>query len=284
MADISVIVLTMGDRPDGLRAAVASARQQVGVGIEVIVVANGVAADGLDLDDAVIVHAEHNLGVPGGRNLGAKHATAALLAFLDDDAWYVDETVLARCAMAFGDHSTLGAVALRIVDERGETAHRHVPRVGARGVDRSGEVTGFLGGAAVIRARAFDDVGRYPAVFTYAMEETDLALRLADHGWTIHYDGRPAVFHPATEPGRHPRAAEHTMRNRVWLAHRNLPAGLAVLYVLDWLAISAARDPRHAAALVRAAIAAWRTRPGPRRPIGWSTVVRLTRLGRPPVV
>ena len=102
-------------------------------------------------------------------------------------------------------------------------------------------MTGFLGGAAVIRARAFDDVGRYPAVFAYAMEETDLALRLADHGWTIHYDGRPAVFHPATEPGRHPRAAEHTMRNRVWLAHRNLPAGLAVLYVLDWLAISAAR-------------------------------------------
>ena len=57
------------------------------------------------------------------------------------------------------------------------------------------------------------------------------------------------MFHPATEPGRHPRAAEHTMRNRVWLAHRNLPAGLAVLYVLDWLAISAARDPRHGAAL-----------------------------------
>ena len=127
-------------------------------------------------------------------------------------------------------------------------------------------------------------MGRYPATFTYLMEETDLALRLVDHGWTIHYDGRPAVFHPATEPGRHARAAEHTMRNRVWLAHRNLPAGFAVLYVLDWLAISAARDPRHAAALVRAAIAAWRTRPGPRRPIGYSTVARLTRLGRPPVI
>ena len=284
MPDLSVVVLTMGDRPDALRAAIASARRQRGVDVELVVVANGVATSTLGLEGVVAVEAEHNLGVPGGRNLGAAHAAAPLLAFLDDDARFVDDDVLARCATAFDADPMLGVVAMRIVDERGRTAQRHVPRLGARGAERSGPVAGFLGGAAVIRAAAFDDAGDYPAAFVYAMEETDLALRLVNRGWTIRYDARPAVFHPATEPSRHAHAAEHTMRNRVWLAHRNLPAPLATGYVLDWLVISAWRDPCRLPALVRAAHSGWRTRPGPRRPIRWATVGRLVRLGRPPVV
>ncbi len=70
--------------------------------------------------------------------------------------------------------------------------------------DRSGPVTAFLGGAVVIRRAAFEQVGGYAADFRYAMEETDLALRLIDDGWTIHYDGTPAVIHPRTDPSRHP--------------------------------------------------------------------------------
>jgi GT2 family glycosyltransferase len=282
--DLSVIILTMGDRPGGLRSAIASARGQANVELEVVVVANGVAAGALDLEDVVVVETERNLGVPGGRNVGAAHAVGPLLAFLDDDARFVDEDALARCARLFRDHPRLGVVALRIVDEWGQTARRHVPRVGAGGADRSGPVAGFLGGAVVIRAAAFDDAGGYPGSFTYAMEESDLALRLVDRGWTIHYERGPAVFHPATDPGRHARAAEHTMRNRVWLAHRNLPAPVAVLYVLNWLSISALRDPGNAVSVLRAALAGWRTRQGPRAPIRWSTVARLTRRGRPPII
>ena len=36
MADISVVVLTMGDRPESLRAAIESARAQRGVDIELL--------------------------------------------------------------------------------------------------------------------------------------------------------------------------------------------------------------------------------------------------------
>ncbi len=69
----------------------------------------------------------------------------------------------------------------------------------------------------------------YAADFRYAMEETDLALRLVDRDWTIRYDATPAVVHPRTDPARHPGAAERTMRNRVWLAYRNLPTTLALV-------------------------------------------------------
>jgi GT2 family glycosyltransferase len=231
-----------------------------------------------------VVELAENAGIPGGRNVGAERAAAALVAFLDDDARFLDSGVLARCAEALRSRPALGAVALRIVDEDGRTARRHVPRVGARDPGHSGSVTAFLGGAVVVRAAAFHAVDGYPAPFVYSMEETDLALRLIDNGWEIHYDGIPAVFHPATDPGRHPAATERTMRNRVWLAHRTLPAPVAALYVVNWLALSALRRPTQTRSLLRAVVGGWRSRPGPRAPIRWRTVARLTRLRRPPII
>jgi GT2 family glycosyltransferase len=286
--DVSVVVLTRGDRPTELRAALHSALAQRDVAVEIVVVANGVGADAIPaLGDARVrlVTVPENLGIPGGRNVGSEHASAPLLAYLDDDATFADSGVLARSLAAFGEDPRLGVIALRIVDERGETARRHVPRLGSGRPDRSGAVTAFLGGAAVMRRAAREEVGGYAAEFRYAMEETDLALRLVDRGWSIRYDGAPAVVHPRTDPARHPGSAERTMRNRVWLAYRNLPAPLALCYVANWLVVSAVRQPRRAGDLVRGVADGWRTRPRAQRaPIRWHTVARLTRLGRPPIL
>jgi GT2 family glycosyltransferase len=286
-ADLSVVILTMGNRPAELAASVHSALRQSGVAVDVVVVANGAPASEIELDGdrITIVEASENLGIPGGRNFGAAQSTAELVAFLDDDARFADNRVLARSADAFAADPRLSALALRIVDEAGKTARRHVPRIGSLNPDRSGPATAFLGGAVVIRRAAFDGAGRYPAAFTYAMEETDLALRLIDRGWTIHYDGTPAVIHPRSDPARHHGAAERTMRNRVWLAYRNLPAPLAALYVANWLAISAIRSPRSVRTQLSGLRAGWSDRPrGERAPIRWRTASRLTRLGRPPIV
>lgn len=285
--DISVVLLTMGDRRAELTDAIGSATSQRGIDVEIVVVANGVAATEIGVppgSGTVLVELPENRGIPGGRNVGAVAATAPLIAFLDDDARYVDTDVLARTRTMFRENAQLGAVALRLVDENGTTARRHIPRIGARDADRSGPVTAFLGGAAVIRRAAFDGAGCYPEEFVYAMEETDLALRMVDRGWEIHYDGHPAVYHPASEPTRHSGAAERTMRNRVWLAHRNLPAPIAVAYVLNWLTASIIRRPADARHLLRSTINGWRTRPGPRAPIAWRTVWHLVRLGRPPLI
>lgn len=285
--EVSVVILTTGARPAELRAAVDSALRQDGPIVEIVVVANGTSADlGLPSDDRVrIVSSAENLGIPGGRNFGATQAVAPVVAFLDDDARLIEVDTLAASARAFAANPQLGVVALRIVDDDGQTARRHVPRVGAGGADRSGPATAFLGGAVVIRREAFERAGRYPTDFRYAMEETDLALRLVDDGWTIQYESTPAVVHPRTDPTRHPEAASRTMRNRVWLAYRNLPAPLAVVYVANWLVISAIRQPGQLAELFQGIGDGWSTRPrGQRAPIRWRTVVRLTRLGRPPIV
>lgn len=282
-----MVILTMGDRPQALRAAVTSALGQSGVDLEVLVVANGCPPEALALDDDArlrVLASPTNLGIPGGRNLGVAEAVGTVVAFLDDDARYLAPDVLRAQLELFAADDRLAVVAQRIVDEHGRTARRHVPRLGAGDPDRSGPVAAFLGGAALVRRDAFEAVGGYPAPFVYAMEETDLSWRLVDAGWRLRYDARPAVEHPATEPTRHAGAIGTTMRNRVWMVHRCLPVPLAVAYIAGWTAVTLVRAPSSIGTVGRAIVTAWRTRPGPRRPIRWRTVVELTRLGRPPLL
>ncbi len=282
-----MVILTTGQRPRELRAAVTSALGQSAVTHEVVVVANGCPPDelGLDHDARVrVLGSPTNLGIPGGRNLGVAEAGAPVVAFLDDDARYLTPDVLRAHLDLFDADARLAVVAQRIVDEQGRTARRHVPRLGTGDPDRSGPVAAFLGGASLVRRDAFVGVGGYPAQFMYAMEETDLSWRLVDAGWRLRYDARPAVEHPATEPTRHPGAIATTMRNRVWMVHRCLPLLLAVVYVTGWAAVTLVRAPSRAGSIARAIVSGWRTRPGPRRPISWRAVGELTRLGRPPLL
>ena len=76
-----------------------------------------------------------------------------------------------------------------------------------------------------------------------------------------------------------------TARNRVWVARRNLPAPLVPVYLGVWAAAIAVRThrPGPVKAWWRGFAQGWRGEPGPRRPIRWATVARMTALGRPPL-
>jgi GT2 family glycosyltransferase len=283
--DVGAIILTQGDRLPALTAAVASVTAQRGVVVECIVVWNG--APGHALPAGTVdrdVELEANVGIPEGRNAGAAASDAPFVLFLDDDARLLDRSSLAGVVAEFRRDPHLGAVGLRLVDERGETSRRHLPRVGRVGAQRPGAVTSFPGGACCIRAAAFEAVGGFYDAYFYSMEETDLAWRLVDGGWTIRYDPAHVVFHPRTQPSRHAAAAWRTARNRAWLAYRLLPLPLVPVYLSSWLLITLARRSASTADFVRGVRDGWRTRPGPRRPIRWRTVWTLTRLGRPPIV
>jgi hypothetical protein len=57
--------------------------------------------------------------------------------------------------------------------------------------------------------------------------------------------------------------------------------------VLTWTALQVARSARRPATLrpwFRGWAEGWRTPAGPRRPLRWNTIMRMTRHGRPPVV
>jgi GT2 family glycosyltransferase len=280
-------VLTTDQRPVELAAALDSVRRQRGVDHELIVVHNvdGPADPPLRDGDVLRLRPGANLGIPGGRNLGAAHASGDLLLFLDDDGLLADPGSLERAARAFRRDPTLAVVTMRIVDPHtGRTERRHVPRLRAGDPGRSSWVTTFLGGASIVRRSAFEEVGGLPAAFFYAHEETSLAWRLLDRGYRIRYDAGSVLLHPGAPPARHDRYHHLTARNRVLLARMHLPLPVAVAYLLLWAVVTVVRQRGGWDATRRGFVEGLRTPGLERAPIGWRTVLRMTLYGRPPLL
>ncbi|MGW1466169.1 glycosyltransferase family 2 protein [Streptomyces sp. NPDC002308] len=288
---LGAVIITMGNRPVELRALLDSVAAQDGDRIEVVVVGNGAPVP--DVPEGVrTVELPENLGIPGGRNVGIEAfgpggTDVDVLLFLDDDGRLPRTDTAELCRRAFGADPELGIVSFRIADpETGTTQRRHVPRLRASDPMRSSRVTTFLGGANAVRTAVLAEVGGLPDAFFYAHEETDLAWRALDAGWLIDYRADMVLDHPATAPSRH--AVYHRMvaRNRVWLARRNLPAPLVPVYLGTWVVLTLVRRPSAPAlkAWLGGFREGWTTPCGPRRPMRWRTVWRLTKLGRPPVI
>jgi len=284
---LSCVVLTRGDRPVELARALDSVRRQHGAPVQVVVVVNG-AGEVLVPDGAEVLELPENLGIPGGRNAGVERTTGEVVLFLDDDGWLPEADVAERLRGLFAGDPALGVVSLRIVDpETGATERRHVPRLRAGQPGRSSEVTTFLGGACAIRREALARCGPFAAGFFYGHEETDFAWAALDAGYRVRYEAGLVMHHPGgAASARHAMFYRLTARNRVWLARRRLPAPLAPVYLLVWTALTVARE-RRAVALrpwLGGFVAGLREPAGPRQPIRWRTVWRMTRLGRPPVI
>ncbi|WP_031001001.1 glycosyltransferase family 2 protein [Streptomyces sp. NRRL F-5630] len=285
---LGVAILTMGDRPKELAALLSSVRAQTTPATRTVVVGNGCSLAGLGLPDWVeAVELAENLGVTGGRNAALDRLRDMdLVLDLDDDGLLVSNTDFERIVGLYEADPRLGIVGFRIADETGFTQRRHVPRLRSGEPMRGGRVTTFLGGAHVLSGRMLAQVGDWPDAFFFSHEETDMAWRALDAGWTIRYEPDLLLQHPRTSPARHAVFHRTTARNRVYLARRHLPAPLVPVYLGVWVALTVART-RDAAGL-RAWCAGfaegWRTACGPRRPLRWSTVWTMTRLGRPPVL
>ncbi|MEV6145513.1 MULTISPECIES: glycosyltransferase family 2 protein [unclassified Streptomyces] len=288
---LGAVIITMGNRPDELRALLDSVARQDGDRIEVVVVGNGAPVPDVPAGVRTIELPE-NLGIPGGRNVGIEAfgpsgADVDALLFLDDDGLLPLTDTAELCRQAFEADPELGIISFRIADpDTGVTQRRHVPRLRAADPMRSSRVTTFLGGANAVRTEVIAEVGPLPGQFFYAHEETDLAWRALDAGWLIDYRADLVLNHPTTAPSRH--AVYHRMvaRNRVWLARRNLPAPLVPVYLGVWLLLTLVRRPSGPAlkAWLGGFREGWSTPCGTRRPMKWRTVWRLTRLGRPPVI
>ncbi|SDP29200.1 Glycosyltransferase, GT2 family [Actinacidiphila guanduensis] len=289
---LGAVIITMGNRPAELQDLLDSVAKQQGAPIEVALVGNGAPLPPIQREHLRTAELPENLGIPGGRNVGielfgpgGRDVDAVL--FLDDDGLLPGDDTGELVRQAFRDDPELGIISFRIADpDTGVTQRRHVPRLRAADPMRNSRVTTFLGGACAVRTAVIGQVGALPAEFFYAHEETDLAWRALDAGWQIEYRSDIVLHHPTTSPARH--AVYHRMvaRNRVWLARRNLPWPLVPVYLGVWLALTLVRKPSRPA--LRAWFGGfregWTTPCGPRRPMRWRTVWRLTRLGRPPII
>jgi GT2 family glycosyltransferase len=281
-----VVVLTEGRRPTELALALASLAEQTDVELDVVVVGNGWTPTGLP-DGVRGCPLPENLGIPAGRNAGVPMVRGPLLFFLDDDARLRDPDALCEVARRFEAEPDLGAVQLRAVDPVGRPAPRRwTPRLRVGDPARGSDVVAMWEGAIAIRRELFDRIGGWAAPFFYAHEGIDLAWAVWDAGYRVHYAGDIIALHPAVAPTRHANYYRLSVRNRVFLARRRLPLPIAAVYLTVWTALTVLRVHKLPALreCVRGAVDGFRLDPGPRRPISWRAVWRMSRAGRPPLI
>ena len=284
---VGVVLLTQGTRPADLAAGLASVLAQQGVSLDIVVVGNGWQPTGLPAGVKTLGLTE-NLGIPAGRNRGVSQVTGEWLFFLDDDASIPSPRFLLDAIAIMTAEPQIGLVQPRVVDPSGRSnPRRWVPRIRKGEATASSDVFSVWEGAVLLPRAVFDATGGWAEPFFYAHEGIELAWRVWAQGLRVWYAGELVAHHPAIEPTRHAYYYRLNARNRVWLAKRNLPWPIVPVYVATWTGIQILRWSRNPAALgawFGGWREGWRTSPGGRRSIGWVTVVRMARAGRPPLV
>jgi GT2 family glycosyltransferase len=280
---VGAIVLTQGRRPAELAAALDSLAAQTGVELDVVVVGNGWRPEDLNVRSVAL---EVDRGIPGGRNAGVGAVEGELLFFLDDDARLASPDALARVAARFEDPG-LGMLQLRVRASDGGPAPRDwVPRLRVGDPARSSDVTAVWEGAVAVRRTVFEQAGGWPEEFRRGHEGVDLAWRVMDTGRRVAYAGDIEVLHPSYRTAPHQHSVYYGARNRVWLARRNLPLALGILYVGGYVlrTLPVLRSTDRARAALRGYRDGLRQPCGLRRRLHVNTLWRMTRSGRPPVI
>ena len=254
------VVILSFERPAETLAAIRSALAQRGVSQHVFVVDQGSCPDTLGrlaaaLDgrtDATLIALAANHGVAGGRNIGTALGHGRIIAGLDNDATFADDTTLARAIAALDADPALGAIGFRIVADTAVAGTRcdeladdlsswgYPPALLSQAGGAFDAVT-FVGAGHAIRRVAWDDAGGYDPALFFCWEEYDFCLRAIACGWRIRYRGDIVVRHKVSAERRVAWSGTrwfHFVRNRVYIG-RKTGAG--------WLALA----PRIAAYVVK---------------------------------
>ena len=225
-----------------------------GVRLAAVVVADNASRD------ASVQIAEAAAGLPVrvvrmGRNAGYAAAVNAGVAALDLDeldAVFVTNPdcrlrpgALARLAAAL--RPPVGIAVPKLVNPDGslQPSLRRMPTVGRafaeaviggnlagriaglgelvtdpREYERPGQAVWATGAALLVATTVIRDIGGWDESFLLYSEETEYALRAADHGWTLWYEPAAVVEHIGGESGVNPTLASLLVVNKVRLFRR----------------------------------------------------------------
>ncbi|MEN3541153.1 glycosyltransferase, partial [Microbispora sp. ZYX-F-249] len=165
-ATVDVVVLTMNDRPEPFRRAMASLLAQQEVDLRVVIVGNGVQPDDVPHGAQTVV-LPVNEGIPAGRNIGADALAGPdageFVFFLDNDAVLPTTDTLAQLVAVARRHPRAAYIQPRIADpDTGVTLRRWVPRLRAGTATRPGAITVMAEGVVLIRRADYEQAGGWP--------------------------------------------------------------------------------------------------------------------------
>jgi GT2 family glycosyltransferase len=164
-----------------------------------------------------LIRAPHNLGA-AARNLGVLSCRAEHVAFSDDDSWW-EHDALPRAEHLFAAHPNVGLIAGKTLVGELECTDPVNDLMARSPLQSSAElpgprVLGFTACAAVVRRRAFQEVGGFDPMLFFGAEEKLLACDLAAAGWELVYAEDVVAHH-------HPSDARLSSSEREALELRN---------------------------------------------------------------
>lgn len=177
-----------------------------------------------------VVRLPTNLGA-AGRNCGVALARTPYVAFSDDDSWWAPGS-LATGAALFDSHPRLAVAAARILVGPDAVPDPACSVMESSPLDNPGPpgraVLGFVACGAVLRRRAFLEVGGFRSGLGIGGEEELLCLDLAAGGWLVRYCPELIAHHqpsakraPASDRRR--RQAANALRT-TWMRRRPVGA------------------------------------------------------------
>ena len=183
---ISLITVTMGDKPHLLSRLKASLDAQTFRGFEWIVVNHK-------------DHPEFNGGLSKARNFGIEQATGDVLGFPDDDAWYDPDLIESVAAILMKPECD--GVSFRVVAEDGNCSAGGWMSAEKKRVTRSTAWHTVVSCSFFVKRDKIGDLrfderlGVGSGTRFGSGEETDFVLKLLEHGIRIIYDGTMCVCH-----------------------------------------------------------------------------------------
>jgi glycosyltransferase involved in cell wall biosynthesis len=258
---VSVVINTY-NRARTLPATLAAMAWQRHPRFEVIVV-NGPSTDATEdvlarHDGRIRIARCPDANLSMSRNIGLAMAAGDIVAYIDDDAVPEPDWLEALCG-PYADPG-VGAVGGFIRDHTGYAWQCRVVAC-----DRYGDNEGFFdllqahqagvashgpdarrylsptGANASFRRKALLGIGGFDEGYAYFLDETDVALRLIDAGWTVTYAPRAEVHHKYADShlrdaSRIPRSILQPARSKAYFCIRHAAPLDGLPKVIDYLA------------------------------------------------
>jgi len=223
-----------------LARALESIRGQTLKDREIVVVVNGTDREteailqrfGSEVNCVVL---PENHGVGAGRNVGIAVARGEVLFFLDDDAELRSRETATQVLDHFAQDENLGVVSLLVIDgHTDQIESRCLPFRDKQLREKATPACYFAGGAAAIRRRVLDRIGRFDESLFYSCEELDLSYRVLAADFGILFDPQTQITHYRAGNGGPATEIYFDARNRPWVALRNLPLQYCISHCFLW--------------------------------------------------